>query len=210
MANALDRHLEQAFDELPDGRARTLAARLFRALTDKSTDARGVRRPTAFATLCTLCEAEPDELTAVIDVFRAPGRSFLMPPVGESLQPDAIVDISHESLMRKWRRLDAWADEEALSRRTYRRLADTATLHERGEAGLWRDPDLELALAWRRRDAPNAAWASRYGVGFERAMDFLEASGEAREAGRERRREESARAVELERARAGPTAGSTW
>ena len=210
MANALDRHLEQAFDELPDGRARTLAARLFRALTDKSTDARGVRRPTAFATLCTLCEAEPDELTAVIDVFRAPGRSFLMPPVGESLQPDAIVDISHESLMRKWRRLDAWADEEALSRRTYRRLADTATLHERGEAELWRDPDLELALAWRRRDAPNAAWASRYGVGFERAMDFLEASGEAREAGRERRREESARAVELERARAGPTAGSTW
>ena len=49
----------------------------------------------------------------MIDVFRDPSRSFLMPPAGEALGAETVIDISHESLMRVWQRLDAWADEEA-------------------------------------------------------------------------------------------------
>ena len=41
----------------------------------------------------------------MIDVFRAPGRSFLMPPHGVELDDDSVVDISHESLIRQWWRL---------------------------------------------------------------------------------------------------------
>ncbi len=201
MANALDRHLEQAFAEL-EGRERQLARKLFQALTDKTDDARGVRRPTAFATLCALCEAEPDELESVIDVFRAPGRSFLMPPADEPLEAGTVIDISHESLMRRWRRLQRWADEEVRSTQTYRRLGETASLHASGKAGLWRDPDLALALAWRREERPNAAWAARYGPGFERAMRFLERSAEAQEAERGKALEDERRAAELARARA--------
>src|SRR4029077_4017333 len=87
---------------------------------------------------------------SVITVSRKPSRSFLMPPLPEALEPDTVIDISHESLMRVWERLKKWADEEARSARMYRRLAETATLHTAGGAGLWGDPDLQLALDWQR------------------------------------------------------------
>ena len=202
MANALERHLEQAYAELDEGPPREIARKLFRALTDTSTDPRGVRRPTAFGDLSALCEASPAALGAVIDVFRAPGRSFLMPPADEPLEPRTVIDISHESLMRRWGRLRDWADEEARSAGTYRRLAETAALHARGETGPWRDPELALALAWRREDGPNAAWAARYGAGFERAMAFLETSAAVRETERRDARENAARERALERAHA--------
>ena len=116
----------------------------------------------------------------MIDVFRKPSRSFLMPPAGEALEPETVIDISHESLMRVWQRLNKWADEEAQSARIYRRLADTAALHAAGNASLWRDPDLTYAGEWQEREAPNATWASRYGTDeeFELVMKFLRASEE--------------------------------
>ena len=85
---------------------------IFKALTDKATDPRGVRRPTTFGTLCELADATPAEVRSVIEVFRKPSRSFLMPPAEEELEAETVIDISHESLMRVWRRLSTWADEE--------------------------------------------------------------------------------------------------
>jgi WD40 repeat protein len=85
-------------------------------------------------------------------------------------------------------------DEESQSAQIYTRLAETAVLHERGQAGLWRDPDLQLALDWRERATPNAAWGQRYHPSFDAAMKFLDASVNARDAAaledeRRRRRE---------------------
>ena len=56
-----------------------------KALTDTGTDPRGVRRPTRLPALCALTGASADEIAAVIDVFREPSRSFLMPTAAESL-----------------------------------------------------------------------------------------------------------------------------
>jgi hypothetical protein len=78
--------------------------------------------------------------------------------------------------------LKEWVDDEAKSAATYRRLAETATLYYQGQAGLWRDPDLQFVLKWRERTQPNEAWARRYHPGFEAAMSFLEKSLAAREA----------------------------
>lgn len=176
MAHALDQHAERAYAELGSPRQRQLCEKLFKALTDKATDPRGVRRPTPLNTLCALADADLAETTAAIDVFRKPSRSFLMPPAGEPLQSSSVIDISHESLMRVWQRLDAWATEEAQSVQMLRRLADTAALHAAGKASLWRDPDLSQARQWQQRDAPNATWAGRYVGGFDAAMAFLQAS----------------------------------
>ncbi len=181
MAHALDQHAEKAYAELGTARQQRICEKLFKALTDKATDPRGVRRPTTLGTLCALADATAAEVTEVIDVFRKPSRSFLMPPAGETLKTETVIDISHESLMRVWQRLITWADEEARSARTYRRLADTAALHAAKEANLWRDPDLQLALDWRHQTKPNEAWASRYHPGFAAAMRFLEASVKLRE-----------------------------
>ncbi len=195
MAHALDQHAEQAYAELEDQRSRAIAERLFKTLTDKGTDPRGIRRPTKLAALCELADAQPEEVAAMIDVFRHPGRSFLMPPAGEPLDGDTVVDISHESLMRVWTRLRRWADEEADSTKTYQRLVESAALHEAGKASLWRDPELQLAIEWRRKERPTAAWAARFDSRFPLAMDFLDKSQGRRDAERRRERRKRIRTV---------------
>ncbi len=194
MAHALDLHAERALAELGAGSPQqTLAERVFKALTDRATDPRGVRRPTRLDLLCEITDATPAELAAVLAVFRKPSRSFLMPPADEALAADSVVDISHESLMRVWERLKRWTDDEALSAQRYRRLAETAALHAQGDAGLWRDPDLQGALDWRSQARPNAAWAARLAPGFELAMAFLDQSLADRQAEQARAAEQAQR-----------------
>ena len=69
----------------------------------------------------------------MIEVFRREGRSFLMPPAGVPLKPETVIDISRESLIRNWDRLQEWVDEESQSARIYRRLAEDAVLHREGQ-----------------------------------------------------------------------------
>jgi hypothetical protein len=75
-------HAEQAYAELGTTRQQQICETLFKALTDKATDPRGVRRPTTLGKLCGLADATAAEVTDVIAVFRDPSRSFLMPPAG--------------------------------------------------------------------------------------------------------------------------------
>ncbi|MEO8122672.1 MAG: hypothetical protein ABI633_01340 [Burkholderiales bacterium] len=179
MAHALNQHADEAWAALGSERMQVVCAALFKAITDKSSDARGTRRPTRLDALVAITGASAAELTAVIDVFRDPARSFLMPPAGVALTGDTPIDISHESLMRVWDRLRGWGDEEAQAAQTYRRLAETAELERAGRAALLRQPDLQLPLDWRERERPNLAWAERYRSGFEGAMAFLDRSREA-------------------------------
>jgi uncharacterized protein YcbK (DUF882 family)/energy-coupling factor transporter ATP-binding protein EcfA2 len=176
LAAALSRHADEAFLELPDARHREVAEKLFKALTEKGQDNREIRRPLTLGEASAVTGANEAELVTVIDIFRQPGRSFLMPPAGTSLVANSLIDISHESLIRKWDRLNEWVNDEARTARIYRRLAETAMLHKEGGAGLWRDPDLHIALKWRETGKPNEEWARRYHPEFKTAMSFLDKS----------------------------------
>lgn len=200
MAFALDQHADEAYKQLGSTRLEDVCKKIFKALTDKGTDARGIRRPASMAALCALAAASREEVTQVIDVFREPKRSFLMPPLPEVLEPETIIDISHESLMRVWVRLKKWTDEEALSARLYRRLSETAALETAGKSSLWRDPELEVALTWRREENPTAAWADLYGGGFETAMAFLDRSAAEREKEEREKAEHLKREADAEKA----------
>src|SRR5262249_2888952 len=81
----------------------------------------------------------------------------------------------------------------------YLRLSESAALYKQGRTGLYRDPELGIALAWQESQKPNAAWAERYHPGFDAAMAFLAASREAGVA--EEQAREAARRRELEQAR---------
>ena len=142
MEHALDQHAERAYAQLTRERQHRICEKIFKALTDRGTDARGIRRPTSLAALCVLAEASAGEVTEVIDVFRKPSRFFLMPPLPGVLEPDTVIDISHESPMRVWKRLRTWSDAEAQAAQLYWRISQTALLHGNGQAALWRDPDL--------------------------------------------------------------------
>ncbi|MCK1739167.1 WD40 repeat domain-containing protein [Bradyrhizobium sp. 138] len=192
MAKALNQHADEALRDLANDRQRQICEKMFKALTDKASDPRGVRRPTTAATLCALTDGSMDEITSVVDVFREKSRSFLMPSIKEKLRADSVVDISHESLMRVWEQLNSWASEEAQSVRVYRRLAEAAQEYGRGETSLYTDPQLQVALDWRKQNRPNATWAERYHPGFVGAMAFLDKS-RAKAAEQKRRQQRALR-----------------
>jgi WD40 repeat protein/energy-coupling factor transporter ATP-binding protein EcfA2 len=180
LSDALSRHAEEAFAEL-DERGRFIAEKMFKALTDKGSDPRGVRRPAPVSEIRALTQASLDEIVRVTESFRRQGRSFLMPSAAVELNDSSILDISHESLMRVWGRLSKWADDEAYAGQLGVNLARAAQKHEEGKAALWRDPELQLALTWCEKEKPTPEWAERYDPSFARAMAFLEASRKERD-----------------------------
>jgi len=191
LREALSIHAEEAYQEANSEAKRRIVERMFKALTDTFTDHRGVRRPTSVQELAAICEVSEPALIEIIEIFRKPGRSFLMPPPSVPLDSRSIIDLSHESLMRCWSRLIRWADEERASAGVYARLSQAALWFEEGTAGLWRNPELELGLKWRTKDQPSKAWAERYNPYFDLAMGFLDRSEKERnrlEAEREKQR----------------------
>ncbi|MEM9804997.1 MAG: IMS domain-containing protein [Cyanobacteria bacterium P01_D01_bin.56] len=193
MANALSKHADEIYGSLgKDIRLRNIAKVLFKRLTEKDSDNRGIRHPTHLGEICDIAEAAtPEEVIAVVEKFRAPGCSFLMPPVGVELTPDTILDISHESLMRGWKMLKEWIDEEYESAETYRDLAKAASKFSESKASLLQEPELEIYLNWQQQENPNAVWAERYrsdsneidvnnlsiGLRLERFLDKNQRSG---------------------------------
>lgn len=198
MGKALSIHADEIFDTFTDKGIRETATRMFRAITEKGDDNRGIRRPLRLQQLADITNHSIEEVRSVVDPYRQQGVTFLTPPSSRELDPKTVIDISHESLMRVWGRLRNWVEEEAQSARIYRRLVDTSSLWKKEEAGLYHDPDLQIAQSWRDQYQPNKDWADLYGGGFEVATEFLEASEE--EGRKAERQKELARQKELEQA----------
>jgi uncharacterized RDD family membrane protein YckC len=185
MAHALSRHAESVLKDLSSGynaaeadKRQQIAESLFKCLTEQSESNQQVRRLATVETIAEVGNASIDEVVSVIEEFRRPGNSFLMPPSSDELLPHTYIDISHESLIRHWKTLGRWVREEAGSASDYKRLARTAVLYPEKE-DLLEGRRLRASLEWRGRQQPTAAWAKRYDPAYEKAMDFL-AESEAR------------------------------
>ncbi len=174
ISQALSLHANEAFEEL-NTRQKMIAEILFKSITEKQ-DNQGMRRPTKVGLVAELADAQEKEVIDVIENFRRPGRSFLMPGSNVALTADTVIELSHESLMRIWTRLSTWVDEESESAVMYKRVSDAAAMYQIGRTSLWRPPDLQLALNWQKKQQPTRAWAQRYDVAFERAIVFLDTS----------------------------------
>lgn len=175
ITQALSLHANELYDEL-SGRGKQIAEVLFKNVTEKNQDNRGLRRPCRLGLIAELSEASEEEVIQVIDHFRQPGRSFLMPAAQVPLSSDSMIELSHESLMRIWNRLAGWVEDEFESATMYKRLSDAAAMYQIGKTGLWRPPDLQLALNWQKKQKPTREWAQRYDEAFERAIVFLDTS----------------------------------
>lgn len=175
MREALSLHANEAYDEL-DTDQKHLCEIIFKAITEKRGENFGIRRPTRLDEIASIAEVEEREIIEVVDKFREPGRSLLTPSYHVTLNSKSIIDISHESLMRIWVRLKNWVDDEAEAVQMYLRLAEAASMYQVGKAGLWRPPDLQLALNWQAKHKPTLVWGQRYHPAFERTMVFLEYS----------------------------------
>ena len=178
LREALSLHANEAFDSLSK-REKEICEVMFKALTERGSENQGIRRPTKLSTVAAIAGVNEDEVTRVVERFREPGRSLLMPPFGVRLESETVVDISHESLMRIWIRLKRWLDEESKAAEMYLKLSEAAERYQEGKAGLWQMPDLQLALNWREENRPTLVWGQRYNPAFERTMVFLETSEKA-------------------------------
>ena len=145
---------------------------MFRALTEGTTIYDAVRRPTRLRDLVAISGADEAAVRAVVDAYRAPGCNFLTPELDpdnrKPLDAATVVDISHESLIRQWRKLSEWLEQEARSVRQWRRLRDR---FEDGQP--MQGTELANMAAWRNEEKPNVAWARRYGGDFEAMINFL-------------------------------------
>lgn len=198
LSEALSRHANEAFEELTE-KEKEICTCLFKALTERRDESHGIRRPCKLEVIASIAGVSNEEVEKVIDKFRQPGRSLLIPGAGITLDGSSVIEISHESLMRIWIRLKIWVDEEYEAAQMYLRLSEASAKYQIGKAGLWRNPDLQLALNWKQKYQPTLDWAQRYDPAYERAMVFLELSTKAFQA--ETRNKEMMQKRTLQRAR---------
>jgi WD40 repeat protein len=175
IAEALSQHADEAYDQLSPNH-KNVAEVLFKRLTERGSDSYGIRRPGTVREVARIADVDESIVIEVVENFRQPGLSLLMPPASVELFSDTILEISHESLMRIWTRLKNWVDEENESAEMYLRISEAAALYQIGRTGLWRPPDLQLALNWQNKQLPTRYWAQRYDEAFERAIVFLDTS----------------------------------
>ncbi len=175
MENALSMHANEAYEVLSD-EGKRICKSMFKTLTEKSTDNKGIRHPATIREIADIAQARIDDVIEVVNVFRSKGKSFVTPAENVELTENTVIDISHESLMRVWDRLKGWVEEETNAVQMYLRLSEAASLFQIGKTGLWRPPDLQLALNWKKTQQPSLAWAKKYNPAFEKVMVFLDAS----------------------------------
>ncbi|MGZ5077392.1 MAG: nSTAND1 domain-containing NTPase, partial [Methylobacter sp.] len=218
LKNALSIHADEAYDDLDDAQ-KIIAQQIFCRLTGAESGKADTRNPTPIRELTALTGLDLEQIAAVLQVFLQSGRSFLTAstsagkaripnaPGHAELMPDTVIDITHESLIRNWARLEQWTQEEAESAAIYRRLEQTALLHEQGKSDFYRSPELENVLAWQEKKQPTENWAKRYGSHFDLAMTFLQNSVQAQQAEREEEQRVRQREIEQQKLKLRLTSG---
>ena len=103
----------------------------------------------------------------ILDIFREPGNTLLRPFSEEvpELRESDVLDITHESLIRNWENLEAWAKEEynsyTISRDFGHQLNRWISSDKSDNFLLYIGP-LTYFETWIRDEKPNAAWIARY------------------------------------------------
>lgn len=201
-ASALNDHADEACASLaalcqPGG----LVERLFRALTERIAEGTEVRRPLEFNQLCAVCAGGTGDaaqgvaaVTQVVERFRRADTAFLVPGAERPLADNPVIDISHESLIRQWRRLHGWVRAEADAAAELRDLVREAEANAQGKGELRHGLDLARGRDWQRRHRPNPAWVRL-------CLGGSDADGEARHAAVTRFLDQSAAAEQRARRR---------
>ena len=165
-ADALNDHADSTLLELAPGRQRT-ASLIFRSLTGGG-GGRDLRRPRRLSQLAEETGVSVKEVSEVVEHFLA--ANFLSSP-DRQFTDDWEADITHESLIRQWKKLAGWVAEEAADADDYRFYSTNAA---RGASPLT-ERSLESAVKWLSK-GHNVAWAARYGGDFEATVRYIQES----------------------------------
>jgi uncharacterized delta-60 repeat protein len=177
--NALNQHADELLEGVPDQIAETI----FKRLTARGRRGHRERRdPATLAELWAVCGAETPEqqsqATAVIDHFRQGEATFLAPRDG-ALLPHMYIDITHESLIRQWKKLrDEWLPQESKSAKTFLYLLARAASWKAGKGEVLLGLDLTGGVEWNCQRNRTKAWANHYAdeAALGTVLEFIVAS----------------------------------
>jgi hypothetical protein len=178
--NSISSYANTIYESLNDSN-KWLCESIFKALTERGSENKGLTRSVTLAELSLICKAEISNVKDVINTFRNQDVKLLQFEEADH-KPEGNVNLIHVSLIRLWDRLKAWVEDEAISGQMYKQLSETSAAYLVGKAGLLRPPDLNFALNWKEKQLPNLNWAKRYNPAFERTMVFLSTSNETYQA----------------------------
>jgi hypothetical protein len=182
VGTAISRHADDVFGKLASDEQREIAERMFKAISELDRRGRAIRRALPFADIVAITGAPEDSVSRVVEAFRAPDCCFLMPPAGQPLNEKTPVDISHESLLRGWKKMmgehqgEGWLAEEDRDGKIYRSLLDAAEAFEKDASAVLPRGLTRQRENWWKQKQPNAAWAERYGGKFELVSELLRQS----------------------------------
>jgi tetratricopeptide (TPR) repeat protein len=201
MTEALSRHADAILAQCA---GKELAVeQSFRALSELDREGRAIRRALRFDKLLAETGVNESDLRAVLDRFRAPSCSFLLPSlsVSPTLATDERIDIGHEALLRRWKTIagktepvdpktgkppPGWLAEEQSDGQRYHTLVSLLDGETGGERATLNDP--ERTKAWWESLPRTAAWADRYGGRFDAVEKLIDDSIEAKKRSRRNRR----------------------
>lgn len=194
VTNAISRHADTVYDALPGTEHRTIAERMFKAVSELDRRGRAIRRPVRLGELVEVTTGVPqgdgapqeaaarERVECVVNAYRAPECCMLMPPADEPLETETLIDISHESLLRGWVKMtgtrvgEGWLMEEDRDGKTYSGLVDHAEKYQKDTTAVLSRRQTRDYTAWWKRRQPNATWARRYGNRFGPVETLLERS----------------------------------
>ena len=177
-SDALSRHADEILKDL--GPKLLLAVtQVFSALSELDKEGRAIRRAVRFSRLVEETGVDEASVRQVLDRFRAEDCSFLIPPHFEVKEIDARtrIDVGHEALLRRWEKVSGhgvelgWLRAEQQAGERYRGLLAMADGGATLPAHL-----VDERLAWWKARPRTAAWAERYGGGFDRVERLLQTS----------------------------------
>jgi formylglycine-generating enzyme required for sulfatase activity len=181
LANLLSRHADAIVDQAaPDPERGYAVERLFRALTDLNAEGHAVRRPQLFRDLVALTEIGEEKLRAIIDALRQDGVSFLTPYARRPVTENTVIDISHEALIRCWKRLadpqDGWLKREFDDGLIWRSLVVEAKGFQASRRRVLSPATTDERWDWWQQRELNSTWAERHGGNFAPVRALLDAS----------------------------------
>jgi energy-coupling factor transporter ATP-binding protein EcfA2 len=122
----------------------------------------------------------------VLSIYREEANSFVRPfktddPQTQRLEPDTVLDITHESLIRNWNKLNTWANREFEFYATYldfRKQLDRWKQSGKSSGFLLPIGPLTFFENWYNECKPNAFWIKRYSeIQEDQTQALLDAEG---------------------------------
>lgn len=161
-----------------------IIAMIFAGLT-KIDDSRAVRNRMSLQEITNIINKDHFDTRVVgevINYFREPGNTFVHPFINEevedskTLEVDSVLDITHESLIRNWSKLNKWVEKEFEYFEIYEDLkkqVDRWVHNNRSKRYLLSIGPLTYFEAWFNECNPNKHWISRYIDSSDNKQDNL-------------------------------------